>query len=224
MHVAATDREGGISDHQDTERAGAPPALPRALVTYASRHGSTEKVAEVVAVGLRDRGFRVDVVSLRESPSPEGYDAVVVGGPMIIGWHRAARRFVARRRDSLARVPTAYFMTAMALTDTGTGAVSGVPVFQDPWLGRPPADPDTLRRRERYAAPEHYLGDVLRAVPEVRPRSVAFFGGALDLTTMSIFERLFVMLAVGATPGDARNWSAIGQWSRELAPLLLERP
>ncbi len=211
-------------DHHRRDGAEALSAQPRALVAYASRHGSTEKVAEAVAASLRDGGFEVDVVSLRESPSPDGYDAVVVGGPMILGWHRTARKFVARRRDSLARVPTAYFMTSMALTDTGSDSVSGVPLFKDPWLARPPADPDRLGRRERYAAPEHYLGDVLKAVPEVKPRSVAFFGGALDLTTMNVLERLFVMLAVGATPGDARNWSAIGQWSRELAPLLLARP
>ncbi len=50
---------------------------------------------------------------------------------------------------------------------------------------------------------------------------VAFFGGSVDLTTMNILEKLFVMLIVGATPGDLRNWDAVKEWSREMRPRLL---
>lgn len=50
---------------------------------------------------------------------------------------------------------------------------------------------------------------------------VAFFGGSVDLTTMSILEKLFVMLIVGAAPGDLRNWDAVKEWSREIRPRLM---
>jgi menaquinone-dependent protoporphyrinogen oxidase len=214
-----------MSDHETATASGrdadtGATTRPRALVAFASRHGSTEKVAEVVAEGLRGGGFEVRLDRLDKDLDVTGYDAVVVGAPMIMGWHRAARRFVAEHRHDLKRVPTAYFMTAMSLTDTGADSVGGVPVFKDPWLVKPPKDAAKLGRREQYAAPEHYLGDVLRAAPDVRPRAVAFFGGALDLTTMNIFERLFVMLVIGVTPGDARNWKAIAEWSAGLPAAL----
>jgi menaquinone-dependent protoporphyrinogen IX oxidase len=195
---------------------------PRVLVVYATRHGSTEKVAQTVADVLAEGGFEVDVRPIAESPAVEGYDAVVVGAPMIMGWHRGARRFVKQRREALSRVPAAYFMTAMALTDTGADAVDGVPVFKDPWLAKVPRAAGKLGFRERYAAPEKYLGDVLKAVPQVRPRAVAFVGGSLDLTTMNVFEKLFVLLVVRATPGDVRNWKAIREWAESLGPKLAE--
>ena len=54
----------------------------------------------------------------------------------------------------------------------------------------------------------------------MRPRSVAFFAGSLDLTTMNVFEKLFVLLVVGATPGDGRNWKAIREWGAGLGEVL----
>ena len=54
----------------------------------------------------------------------------------------------------------------------------------------------------------------------MRPREVAFFGGAVDLTKMNIFEKLFVMLVIGAAPGDGRHWDAVGDWARALPAVL----
>ena len=67
--------------------------------------------------------------------------------------------------------------------------MQGVPIFKDPWLVKAPRDAAKLRRKERYALPQHYLGDVLKKAAPVRPRSVAFFAGSLDLTTMNIIEK-----------------------------------
>jgi menaquinone-dependent protoporphyrinogen IX oxidase len=144
----------------------------------------------------------------------------VIGAPMIMGWHKDALKFVRRHQEALAAVPTALFIVAASLTDTGGDQVGTVPVLKDPWLVKEPADAARLRYRERYARPEHYLGDVLEAAPQVRPVQAAFFGGVLDLQQMNLFEKLFVMLVVGATPGDLRNWKVIREWSRDLAPLL----
>ena len=46
------------------------------------------------------------------------------------------------------------------------------------------------------------------------------FAGSLDLTTMNIFEKLFVLLVVGATPSDGRNWKAIREWGAGLGKVL----
>ena len=155
-----------------------------------------------------------------EAPGPTGYDAVVVGGPMIMGWHRAAARYVKQHRDALADIPFALFITAASLTEDGASEVGGVPVAKDPWLVKAPRNADKLRRKERYALPRHYLGDIQKACAPARPRSVAFFAGSLDLTTMNLFEKVFVLLVIGATPGDGRHWEFVREWAAGLGEAL----
>ena len=53
--------------------------------------------------------------------------------------------------------------------------------------------------------------------------TAAFFAGSLDLTTMNILEKLFVLLVVGATPGDGRHLDYVREWAREL-PAALRAP
>lgn len=192
----------------------------RTLVTFATRHGSTADVAAAVGDELRTAGLAVDVRPLRDRPQATDYDAIIVGGPMIAGWHRAARRFLRHNRRHLCRTPTAYFFTAMSLTDTGARELEGIPLFLDPWLAKPPASTASLSRRERYATPANYLRPALDAAGEARPVSVAFFGGALDLTQLNLFEKLFITLLVGATPGDTRNFAAVREWSAKLPAAL----
>jgi menaquinone-dependent protoporphyrinogen oxidase len=202
---------------------GAGPATAtalRILLVCATRHGSTREVADAIAEELRAAGNEVDQRPAAEAPSPAGYDAVVVGGPMIMGWHRQAMSYVKKHRGELERLPTALFVTAASLTETGETDVAGVQTFKDPWLAKAPRDAAKLRYKERYALPQHYLGDILKKAAPVRPRSVAFFAGSLDLTTMNVLEKLFVLLVIGATPGDGRNWKAIHEWGAGLGGVL----
>jgi len=216
---AGPSRAGGAPSAGPTIGPTAGAAL-RVLLVYATRHDSTREVADAVAEELRAAGHEVDQRPAAEAPGAAGYDAVVVGGPMIMGWHRQAVRYVTRNRVELERLPTALFITAASLTETGETDVQGVPIVKDPWLAKAPRDAARLRRKERYALPQHYLGDVLKKAAPVRPRSVAFFAGSLDLTTMNIVEKLFVLLVVGATPGDGRNWKAIREWGAGLGEVL----
>ncbi|HEY5168354.1 MAG TPA: flavodoxin domain-containing protein [Thermoleophilia bacterium] len=192
----------------------------RALVVYATKHGSTREIADAVATELRAAFSDVDVREAGSAPPPAGYDAVVVGGPMIMGWHRDAARYVKKHRDQLESVPFALFVTAASLTEDGMDAFQGVPVAKDAWLVKKPGNADKLRRKERYALPSHYLGDISKACAPARPRTVAFLAGSLDLTTMNVFEKLFVLLIVGATPGDGRHWDFARDWAAEAAKTL----
>jgi menaquinone-dependent protoporphyrinogen oxidase len=192
----------------------------RILVVFATRYGSTEGVAQAVAEQLRDSGCDVDIKPVVEAPGPSPYDAVVIGGPMIRGWHKEALGYAGRYRDELAARPVALFVTAASLTETGLDEVQGVPIVRDPWLAKAPRDPEKLRYKERYALPSHYLGDILDEVQPLRPVQVAFFAGSLDLARMRFLDKLFVLLAVGATPGDGRNWKAIREWAADLPDVL----
>ena len=196
------------------------PAQARVLVVCATAHGSTTEVAEVVADELRAAGACVDVAPAPLGADPARYDAVVLGGPMIMGWHKDALRYLRTHQAELASRPTAYFLTAMSLTETADRQVEGALIFMDPRLAKPPRSAGKLGLKERYATPAHYLQKPFKKAPRVRPATVAFFGGSLDLTKLNIFQMLFVVAVVGATPGDGRNWEAIRGWARELLPQL----
>jgi menaquinone-dependent protoporphyrinogen IX oxidase len=196
-------------------------ATPRVLVVCATRHGSTAEVADAIAAELRAAGARVDVRAAVDGGAPVGYDAVIIGGPMIMGWHKDALKYVKRHREMLAGMPVTYFITAASLTAVDDATVDGVPIVTDSWLVKEPRDAAKLGYKERYALPSHYLGDILKASAPLRPASAAFFAGSLDLTKMNILEKLFVTLVVGATPGDGRHWDAIREWARSLPPQLL---
>ncbi len=195
-------------------------AQARILVVFATRHGSTPEVAAAVAEELRAGGAEVDVRPASLDGDLGRYRAVVVAAPMIFGWHKDALRFIERNRGELATKTTVYLVMAASLTETGETSVEGIPIVKDPWLVKRPKDAAKLSFRERYARPSEYLKKPFKRAPGVRPSSVAFFAGSLDLTKMNILEKAFVMVMIGATPGDSRNWDAIRDWAHDLRPLL----
>jgi menaquinone-dependent protoporphyrinogen IX oxidase len=186
------------------------------LIAYATNSGSTVGVAEAIGEELAREGKPVEVRAIDGLAATDlsGYRAVVVGAPMILGWHRDATRFVRENRAALSKVPTAFFATAMRLTRADSPAV--LPVHIDPQLARPPSSAGRLSFKERFTTPEHYLGPMLGSAGPARPVSVALFGGKLDYGRLKPVPRLFVMLVVGAQPGDNRNWDDIRAWSRSL--------
>ncbi len=68
----------------------------------------------------------------------------------------------------------------------------------------------------------NYLRPVLDVAPLVKPVSVGFFGGKLELYRLPLLQMLFVLLVIQAQPGDFRNWPAIRAWATSLRPELLE--
>jgi menaquinone-dependent protoporphyrinogen oxidase len=80
------------------------------LVAYASKHGSTREVADAIASTLRQHGLRVDMHAAATCNGLDDYGAVVLGGALYMGrWHRDARRFLKRHRDTLSSRPLAVF-------------------------------------------------------------------------------------------------------------------
>jgi menaquinone-dependent protoporphyrinogen oxidase len=126
--------------------------MTRALVTYASKHGSTREVAERVAEVMRGAGIDADVMPAAEVGHLRGYDLVVLGGALYAGrLHKDARRFLARHRDALS--------------------VRTVAVFA---MGPKTNEPSDV------AGSRAQLDRALKKTPEVEPISVAIFGGVLD--------------------------------------------
>jgi menaquinone-dependent protoporphyrinogen IX oxidase len=190
--------------------------VKKILVAYATNAGSTADVASAVGEELGKNEAQVKISQVEAVTSLEGYDAVVVGAPMIMGWHRDAIKFLKRHRQALSKVQVAYFLTAMRLTASDDGDVHGVPVYLDPGLAKPPQNPTRLSFKERYARVGNYLKPVLKAAPGAKPLRVGFFGGKLNLFPLSLWQKLFVILIVQAQPGEYRNWSFIREWAAGL--------
>lgn len=191
--------------------------MKKILVAYATLAGSTGEVAHAVAEEVVRSGAQVDVLPLDEVKGLEGYDGVVVGAPMIMGWHRAAARFLRRNRSALQHMPLALFVTAMSLTQTGEQEVNGVPVCVDATLPKPPAQAGRLALRERYARLPHYLQPILHAAGPAKPVSVGVFGGKLEYGRLPWWAVVFAMFIIQAPAGDKRNWPAIRAWAAGLA-------
>lgn len=194
--------------------------MSKILVAYATMAGSTAEVAQVVGEEIAKAGLQVDVLELDEVKDLESYDGVVVGGPMIMGWHRGATKFLKKHRSALQRKPLAIFVLAMSLTQTNETNVDGLSITMDEKLPKPPQNPSSLSFRENYARLSHYIQPILKAARPVRPVSIGFFGGRLEYGRLKWWAVLFAMLIIQAPAGEKRNWPAIRAWAGSLVPFL----
>lgn len=121
------------------------------LIAYATKHGSTKEVAEVIASALRAEGHRADVFNAHDVDDVRRYTTVVLGGPLYVGhWHRDAVAFLKRQEHALAHMPLAVF--AMG--------------------------PKTLADAD-VASARAQLDHALASSP-LKPATVAIFGGVVD--------------------------------------------
>jgi menaquinone-dependent protoporphyrinogen oxidase len=190
--------------------------MNKILVAYASMAGSTEEVARAVGEELAKSLAQVDVLPIGEVKDLGSYTGVVVGGPMIMGWHRGAARFLKKHRRDFQHIPLAVFVTAMSLTKTPQMSLDGVQVCVDEKLPKPPQQEGRLSFRERYAQLSNYLRPILQATRPVKPLSVGVFGGRLEYGRLKWWAVLFAMLIIQAPAGDKRNWPVIREWAAGL--------
>ncbi len=190
--------------------------MKKILVTYATLSGTTVDVAKAVGEELVAAGAQADVRPIAEVKSLDGYDAVVVGGPMIAGWHRNALGFVRKHRRQWSNIPLAVFVTAMSLTRSSTDSVDGVPLCIDEGLPKPPVRADRLTFRENYARAENYVRPIVNAAGPAKPVGVALFGGRLEYGRLPWWAVFFAMVIIQAPAGDRQNWPFIRKWAAGL--------
>jgi menaquinone-dependent protoporphyrinogen oxidase len=194
--------------------------MNRILVTYATSSGTTVDVAKAVAEELAKSSLQVEVEPIDAVGSLDAYDAVVLGAPMIMGFHRRAVAFLRQNREALGRKPLAVFVMAMSLTETPETSLEGVPLTVDENLAAPLKKAGHPGWKERYTSVANYASPIFKATAPAKPVSLAFFGGRLDFYRLSWWARLFVMLIIQARPGDRRNWAAIRAWASALPGML----
>jgi len=166
------------------------------LVVYATRYGSTQEVAEAVAVTLREHGLEVDVQPMRKVRTLEGYRAVVLGAPLYIGrWHKDAQRFLSLHQEALTQRPVAIFT-----------------------LG--PTQPD----EKEWEGVHAQLKQELAKYPWLTPVAIELFGGKYDPAKLRFLDRLIASLPASplhnVPASDLRDWMTIRAWAGNLAAKL----
>jgi menaquinone-dependent protoporphyrinogen oxidase len=161
------------------------------LVTYATRYGSTQEVAEAVAATLRERGLEVDIQPMPEVRTLEGYDAVVLGTAIyMFRLHKDARRFLSRHREALTQRPIAMFALG--------------PFHDD---------------QKEWEAVRTQLDKELAKFPLLTPVAHQVFGGKFDPAKLR-FPWNLVPALKKLPASDIRDWAAIRAWASNLAAKL----
>lgn len=121
------------------------------LIAYATRFGTTLQVADAIAQTLQAEGKDVDILSIKDITSLNGYQAIFLGSAVNYGaWLPEAVEFVKTMQEDLNRIPVALF--TVHITNVGD---------------------DEASRRKR-----HSFADEVRSL--VNPVDEAFFAGKFD--------------------------------------------
>ena len=186
------------------------------LITFATESGSTAELAQTLGEELSRSAERVDITPIPQVTNLDDYDTVIIGAPMIMGWHRQAVAFIKANANQLAQKTVAYFFTSLNLTRTGEETIDDIPIYVDPNHGAAPQNPQKLNFMEKHTAPQGYVQPVLQKAPQVKPKTVACFGGKLDYSHLAFPAKIFVKYLIRGQEGDFRNMDAVREWGRSL--------
>jgi menaquinone-dependent protoporphyrinogen oxidase len=172
--------EGKCGGGKDLER--------KVLVAYASKYGSTGGVADAIGKELCDKGAAADVALIKNANNIGSYQGVIIGGAIYMGkWMSEAVDFVQKNKDTLCKVPVAYFLVCMTLSQPAENNRAKVLSYMDP---------------------------ILKAVPEIKPVGIGTFAGAMDYNNLSWISKK-ILKSKGTPEGDFRDWNDIRAWARE---------
>lgn len=94
----------------------------RVLVTWGSKLGGTAGIGEMIAHTLEEAGHDVVAAPASHAPSPEGFEAVVVGGALYANrWRASVRHWVEHHVRELRDVPTWVFSSGPLDTSADDG-------------------------------------------------------------------------------------------------------
>ncbi len=168
------------------------------LVAYASKHGSTQEIAERIAERLRAADLEAEALPVGDVRDVQRYDAVVLGSAVyMFHWMGEAKSFAGRHRADLAARPLWLFSSGP--------------------FGPEPLDKEGRNKLE-ISGPREL--DDLRS--SLGPREHRVFWGAWDRKNKPIgfWERLVHLMPAGRASlpdADFRDWPNIEAWADGIA-------
>jgi menaquinone-dependent protoporphyrinogen oxidase len=165
--------------------------MTRILVTFATKTGCTQGVAEKIGEVLGGGGAEVALAAAGDAPDPAGFDAVIVGSGVRAGhWHRQATKWVEANASALAGKPLALFTVGLTMADKPEKA-DEVRAYTDPMLQK----------------------------TGLKPVDIGLFAGWFKPGEFGFLGRT-ILQKMKAPEGDHRDWEAIAAWAREVQPKL----
>jgi menaquinone-dependent protoporphyrinogen oxidase len=162
------------------------------LVSYTSRHGATEGIAERIAARIADSGEAVDLRHVDAVRTFDGYDMVVFGAPVYDQfWPPEADRFVAANRDALASRPLWLF---------SVGSLGDTKCLIGPLTHKEPKN-------------------IAEARAALHPRDYRVFKGVIRKQQWPFWSRVLYH-AFGGRFGDHRDWPVIDAWADQMSAAL----
>lgn len=163
------------------------------LVTYASKYGATQEIAEKIGEVLRQAGLQADVIPVHGIRELRPYEAVILGSAIYIGkWQKEAVKFLQANEKILADRPVWLFSSG----PTGVG------------------DPVELVEGLRLPA------DLQPVADRIHPRDITVFHGYINPDKINFIEKWAVKSLVKKPMGDFRDWDAIVTWTTTIADAL----
>ncbi len=162
------------------------------LVTYATRAGSTQGVAERIAQTLRANNHEVDLRLMQDVQDVLPYSAVIAGSAVRFDrWLPEAMQFLKHHQHDLEQKPFAPFLVCLTLAKPSPKATQDAKAY-------------------------------MQAVRElVTPMSEGLFAGALNMQKLpELRYRMLFQIPVLFRifkEGDYRDWEAIDTWANSLS-------
>ena len=181
--------------------------MPRLLVTYGTKHGSTADIATRIGGRLTDAGFDTDVLHANLGIDIAKYDAIIIGSPMYAArWLPEPALILITNRERIADIPIALFSVGMIDVK----------------------HPGKLRNEHDAWVEKAFTHENVR----LNVVSTATFTGAYSRSNLPWYLRI-IDATLRVTPnGDFRRWDEIDSWGDEAAttirslldPSALEKP
>jgi menaquinone-dependent protoporphyrinogen oxidase len=166
--------------------------MPKLLVAYATRAGSTAEVAGFMGKVLSEAGARADVLPIKQACDLRGYSGVILGSAIRMGSVLPELiKFVRTHVATLSQMPLAYFNVIMTLMED---------------------TPENGAIVDSYFRP-------LRAICE--PLRVGAFAGKMNCTRRGAVLRFSLPKnREEIAESDWIDWEAIRTWTLEVLPLI----
>jgi menaquinone-dependent protoporphyrinogen oxidase len=165
----------------------------RILVAYASKCGATSEISIAITNALCAGGLSAELKKAEHVVSLDGYQGVVLGSAIYMGNPlKEAVSFIEKFASKMTGIPFALF-------DVG------------------------LTMKEKTPENEKTALDYLRPISNiVTPVKTAAFAGRINYSTLPPLYRMFAQADKEGilAEGDFRDWTAIDNWTKELAIVL----
>jgi menaquinone-dependent protoporphyrinogen oxidase len=165
---------------------------PRVLIAYATKYGTTKKIAKEIQDVLREKGIESDLINVMETRGIETYDAVILGSPVYMGKMLVeARDFCTHYEPFLKDRWFAVFVNGISCCPPGSADT--------------PSLIAAINEMSKYVRPTMKIG----------------FAGAFSPTELSEADAQIAGI-VRPPVGDFRDHEAIRVWAQDVASGILE--